>query len=251
MGLMDFITGRKASSGAAKPKSERELHRLERLVSNKLSQNYDRQEALEQLCSIGTARSARILLKRFNWQMDPSITDQEEKELAVDGITAAGESALDPIRDYCKRAESLTWPLKALRRIVPAERLEEEVLALLDLFDTEYVRNPEPKVQLLGVLDGYRSEDVRIAVEPFLADMSEPVRFAATNALFSVGRSESIPALIAVFEDEESLRVKNRVASGLCDKAWPIPEELAEVCANALPDGFSLDDERRVSNHRR
>jgi hypothetical protein len=240
MGLFDFL-GKKKDDGAPKKKSEREIARLGRLVQNKLSQNYDRQEAIEELGKMATPEAAAALLKRFDWTMDPSITDQEEKDSAVRGLVAAGEAALDPIRAYCKRAESLTWPLKALRRIVPEDRYQDELLGLLDEFDTEYRRNPEPKVQLLNGLEDYQGDEVREAVEPFLQDASEPVRFAAVTTVYAIGSAESIPALIAALEEEESLRIKNRIAQGFADRRWQVPPELQGVARESLPDLYTLD----------
>jgi hypothetical protein len=238
MGLFDFLS--KKEGGAPKKASSKELVRLEKLVANKLSQNYDRQEAIEELSKMANAESAAVLLKRFNWSMDPSITDQDEKESSARGIAAAGEKALDPIREYCKKAESLTWPLKVLKEIVPRERFAEELLAVLDLFDTDYVRNAQPKVQLIAMLEEYPSEDVRVAVEPFLQDASEPVRFTAVATIFAMNDSAVVPSLIAALEQEESLRVKNRIAQGLGERGWAVPEELAETCRKALPEDFSL-----------
>jgi HEAT repeat protein len=240
MGLFDLFGKKKESSApSAKPK---EIARLERLVANKFSQNYDRQEAIEELCRLGTAESAAALLKRFDWMLDPSITDQEEKANCVRGLVAAGESALGPIRAYCKKAESLNWPIRALKEIVSGERFVEELLSLLDQFDTEYVRNVEPKLQLLKELSDHKSEEVRVAVEPFLGDMSEPVRFEAVTTVFAVGDSESVPALVEQLAAEESLRVKNRIAQGLAEKGWQVGEELAASCKAALPPGYRLVD---------
>ena len=238
MGLFDFLS--KKEGAAPKKTSSKELARLEKLVANKLSQNYDRQEAIEELSKLMTSESAAVLLKRFNWSMDPSITDQEEKESSARGIAAAGEKALDPIREYCKKAESLTWPLKVLKEIVPRERFAEELLAVLDLFDTDYVRNAQPKVQLIAMLEEYPSEDVRVAVEPFLGDASEPVRFTAVATIFAMNDSTVVPSLIAALEQEESLRVKNRIAQGLGERGWSVPEELADTCRGALPEDFTL-----------
>jgi HEAT repeat protein len=242
MGLLEFFFGNKSavSGTGQRPKSDREWQRLEKIVSTKLSQNLDRQEALEQLAAAGTARAATILLKRFNWSMDPSITDQDEKQIALDGLIAAGESALEPIREYCRRAESLTWPLKALRQIVAEESFGEELLGLLDQFDTEYMRNPEPKTQLLTILEEHRGDEVRVAVEPFLEDAAEPVRFTTVGTLFAVGLVESVPALIAALEQEESLRIRNRIAEGLAEVGWTVPEELRDACSRGLPPGFSM-----------
>lgn len=239
MGLFDFLGKKKASGGEGG--SEREVQRLERVVGNKLSQNIDRQEAIDALAKMGTRASAAALLKRFDWLMDPTILDSEEKEAALAGVVRAGEEAIEPIRAYCRKSESLLWALKALAKIVPPERLAEELLALLDQFDTEYIRNPEPKIQLITELSHYPSEDVRIAVEPFLNDASEPVRFAAATALFELSLSESVQSLIAALETEESLRIKNRIAQGLLDRKWPVPEEQLATCKQALPNDYRLD----------
>jgi HEAT repeat protein len=244
MGILDLFRKNDPSKG---PKVDREIARLERLVSNKLSQNLDRQDALEQLGRIGTAESAAVLLKRFNWHLDPSITDHEEKETAVRGIVNAGEAALEPIREYCKRAEGLTWPLKALEQIVPSARFVEELLLLLDQYDTEYVRNPEPKVQLLSSLEMFPQSDVKIAVEQFIEDASEPVRFAAVGTLFAMGQDDIVVALASMLEREESLRIKNRIAQGLADRGWLVPEELCSACRKVLPAGYWLDASGRIT----
>lgn len=239
MGLFDFL-GKKKPSGSAAG-SDREVQRLERIVANKLSQNIDRQEAIEALSKMGTRASAAALLKRFDWLMDPTILDSEEKEAALTGIVRAGEAAIEPIRAYCRKSVSLTWALKALNRIVPPERLTEELLALLDQFDTEYIRNPEPKIQLIGELAQHPNEDVRIAVEPFLNDASEPVRFAAATALIQLDMAESVTSLVAALETEEALRIKNRIAQGLAERKWPVPDDMLATCKQALPEDFHLD----------
>ncbi len=239
MGLFDFLGKKKeAAATSAKPK---EMARLERMLGSKLSQDYDRQEAINELCRLGTAESAAALLKRFDWNLDPSITDQDEKENCARGIVAAGEDALEPIRQYCKKAESLTWPLRALKGIVSGEDLVEELLGILDQFDTEYVRNVEPKLQLLKELQDHPNEEVRVAVEPFLNDMSEPVRFDAVTTVFAMNEPESIPSLVEQLAQEESLRVKNRIAQGLVEKGWELPDDQRDACARHLPPGYRLE----------
>lgn len=245
MGLFDIFKKKEADT-SPKRATNRELVRLTRIAGDKLSQNYDRQEALQELSKIGTAEAAAGLLKRFTFNMEPSITDQEEKEMAVAGVVSVGEEALEPIRKYCVKAESLTWPIKILRQILEREVLVDELLTILDQFDTEYVRNAEPKVQLLNALEEFVSEDVRVAVEPFLEDMSEPVRFHAVATVFAMNSPESLPALIAALADDESLRVRNRIAQRLADTGWTVSENLAEQCAEALPEEFELQSGRVV-----
>lgn len=261
MGLFDLFSKKSTAeppaeaasnskAASAKPKgkevSARELSRLARVVSNKMSQNYDRQEAIDQLSALGSVDAARALLRRFDFTMEPSIVDQDEKEAAARGVVAAGMAALEPIHAYCARAESLTWPLKILRQIVPADQVVTELLTLLDQFDTEYMRNPEPKIQLITLLGEYRENEVREAVEPFLQDVNEAVRFHASGTLFSIGNAESAEPLIAALSEEESLRVKNRIARGLEQAAWALPEELAQRARNALPPGYTVREGRVV-----
>lgn len=240
MGLFDFLTKKKQEE--TKKPARRELARLARLAGDKMAQNYDRQEAIEELGKMATAEAAEALLRRFSFSMEPSITDQEEKEAAAEGIVAAGQASLEPLRAYCARADSLTWPLRVLRKIVPEDQIVDELLSVLDQFDTEYMRNPEPKIQLISILEEYPCDEVREAVEPFLTDVNEPVRFHAASTVFAMKDEKSVPPLVAALEAEESLRVKNRIAAGLAEKRWTVPEALRETCRASLPDGFAAHD---------
>jgi hypothetical protein len=242
MGLLDFF--RKQDSSTPKAADPKELARLTRIVGNKLAQDYDRQEAIGVLSAMANADGARALLKRFDFSMEPSITDQDEKESAAQGVVGAGESALPPLRDYCTRAESVTWPIRILRQIVSAEQLVDELIELLEQFDTEYVRNPEPKIQLINALEEFASEPVRLAVEPFLLDVNENVRFHAVGTVFAMKDAASAGLLAEALCEEESLRVKNRIAGGLEQRGWDIPAALAEKCAACVPEAFRLDGVR-------
>lgn len=242
MGLFDFFKKSDSPSG-----QDKELARLQKMVSNKLSQNVDREDALHRLAAMASPAAVGVLLTRFNWTLNPSIKDQEEKDVAVRGIVAAGEGGLEKIREYCMRAEALTWPLKAIRGIVTEpDKLEIVLLGILDEFDTDYMRNPEPKVQLMQALGDFSSEEVRIACEPFLMDTSEEVRFAAVTTVMGCGSPESLESLIEALTEEESLRIKNRIASGIVQAGWEIPDDMQEALLGACPPGFSVSAGRLV-----
>lgn len=240
MGLFDLFSKKGAGDGKSKEAGSREVLRLSRIVGNKMSQNYDRQEAIEQLGAMANAEGARALLRRFDFSMEPSIVDQDEKEAAARGIVAAGEAALEPIHAYCAKAESLTWPLKVLRQIVPGDQIVSELLTVLDQFDTEYMRNPEPKIQLIAILGEYKTPEVKDAVEPFLSDVNESVRFHAVGTIFSMADADSAEPLVDALEREESLRIRNRIARGFEQAAWTLNDALAGRIARALPPGYSV-----------
>ncbi len=244
MGFFDLFKKSDDSSKAAPAlsKGAKDVQRLTRIVGNKLAQDYDRQDAIAQLSAMANADGARALLRRFDFAMEPSITDREEKEAAVEGVVGAGESAIGPIRDYCQRAEGIIWPLKILRRIVDEERFVDELLELLEGFDTEYLRNPEPKIQLIHALEEFPSDDARLAVEPFLQDVNENVRFTAVGTTFAMKSDQAAGALIEAMKQEESLRVRNRIAAGLAEQAWKLPDESVATAKASLPPGYSLKD---------
>lgn len=243
MGFLDFFRkGSDSKVGGESSKASKDIARLTRIVGSKLSQDYDRQEAIAQLSAMANADGARALLRRFDFAMEPSITDRDEKEAAVEGVVAAGEAAIVPIRDYCQRAEGVIWPLKILRRIVDQERFVDELLELLEQFDTEYIRNPEPKIQLINALEEFPTEDVRLAVEPFLQDVNENVRFTAVGTTFAMNNSESVRALLDASKVEESLRVRNRIAAGLADRGWKLPAGVTSSPEQLLPQGYALRD---------
>ena len=133
MGLFDrFKSDRADKQGAKASPAAKWADRVE-----KRAQNYDRQEAIQALADMGSADAVEVLLKRFTFHIDPSITDQEEKDAAFRGVLKAGRQAIEPVRAFATKAESLAlWPMKiGLRELV-----EEE----------EFVRRASPMALSLG-----------------------------------------------------------------------------------------------------
>ena len=62
----------------------------------------------------------------------------------------------------------------------------------------------------------------------------------AATAVFAVASADAVPSLITALADDESLRVRNRIASGLAERAWPILSDLQELVRSKLPPGFRL-----------
>ena len=246
MGLFDIFKSKGKTEPQPAQGGDKNVARLGKVAGDKHAQNYDRIEAIENLARLGTAESAAALLKRFTFHIDPSITDQEEKDAAARGIHAAGEAAVEPIRAFCAKAESLTWPLKLLKDLVPSDRYVEEVIQLLERFDTEYRRNIDPKQQLIAELEHYSQPAIRPAVERFLDDASEGIRFVAVATIFAQEDEASLPAIAKALVAEESLRVKMRIAEGLAARAWTVPADLRDQMRAALPPHFALDGEGRV-----
>src|SRR5262245_20493067 len=238
MGLFDLFKGKSKQVPEPSQGGDRNIARLGKIAGDKHAQNYDRIEAIEALAKIQNGESAAALLRRFTFYIDPSITDQDEKDAALRGVLGAGEAAIEPIRAFCVKAESLTWPLKILKELVPSDRYVEELLRLLERFDTEYTRNVDPKTQLIAELEHYTSPGIRPAVEKFLEDASDDVRFVTVATVFAQEDAVSAGPLAQTLALEESVRVKNRLAEGLAARSWVIPEDLRQKAREAMPPQF-------------
>ncbi|HTB71938.1 MAG TPA: HEAT repeat domain-containing protein [Polyangiaceae bacterium] len=245
MGLFDLFKGSQKADGKPRQKASpaaKWADRVERRV-----QNYDRQEAIQALSEMETAEAVEVLLKRFTFHMDPSITDQEEKDAAFKGILRAGRAAIEPVRAFAAKAESLAWPMKIIKALVDEAEYTEELLRWLSKWDTEYAKFVDPKVQILAALEEHRHPQIREGVERFLEDVNEPARFHAAATLLAQEDASALPALAKMLIEEESVRVRSKVAEGLAQRAWPLAEDARAALRNALPAGYALDGAGRVT----
>jgi HEAT repeat protein len=178
---------------------------------------------------------------------EPSITDQEEKELAFEGILKAGKDALEPVRAFAAKAESLRWPMRILKETLEEEELVDELIVWLSKWDTEYAKFIDPKLQLLEELGDHVNEKIREAVEPFLQDVNEPARFNAVIATLAQKDPQAIDPLIALLLDEESVRVRTKIADGLASLGWEVPEEQRDAVRKVLPPQFGVNGAGNVT----
>lgn len=226
MGLFDFLS----KKGSAPPPANQKQHSKKvagpaKTVADKRAQTYDRAEAIRVLSEMKTGEAAEALLKRFNFSIDPSITDHEEKEAAFAGVVGCGKDAVPFVIAMCERAEVLTWPLRILRELLNDAAYKKELLELAGTYDTDYARNVEPKLQVVGALGEVKGADARAAVERFLEDSNENVRFTAVQSLFAHADDASIAGLVKLIETEESIRIKNKVCAGFVSSGWKIPSD--------------------------
>jgi hypothetical protein len=216
-------------------------------AADKRAQNYDRQEALTELAAMGTPEAAAALLKRFNFVMDPSITDQEEKQIAFEGVLKAGKAAIEPVRAYAMKAESLAWPMKIMKELLEQDEYIAELCKWLERWDTEYAKFIDPKLQLLVALEDFKSPQILATVARFLEDVNEPARFHAVATTLAQDDPSCVPALVQTLIDEESLRIKNKILEGISARGWTIPEDVRDAARKAMPGGWGVDGDGRIT----
>ncbi|MCB9603931.1 MAG: HEAT repeat domain-containing protein [Sandaracinus sp.] len=229
MGLFDFF-GRKSGGAVGKHAAR---------AADKRAQAPDRWQSLRALGDMKSAEAVEALLQRFTFRVDPSITDQEEKDLAMHGIVSAGEVAIEPVRAFLKESASVAWPVKMLQQLVGPEELVGDLLAILADMHTDYERDPQRKIDLIMQLEDHRDARIRPALERFVEDANETVRFHAVQTI--AGQEDvddSKEAFVALYLREESVRVRVRVLDVAVDRNWTVDPE---AMAPKLPAGYSLD----------
>jgi HEAT repeat protein len=250
MGLFDRFRGGARAEGTERtdrkqrPKPGAAAKWADRV--EKRAQNYDRQEAIQALADMTSAEAVEVLLKRFTFHIDPSITDQEEKDAAFRGILRAGKAAIEPVRAFAARAASLAWPMKIMKELLATDEYVDELLGWLSGWDTEYAKFVDPKVQILTALEEQRHPRIREGVERFLEDVNEPARFHAVAALLAQDDPAAVPALSELLARDESVRVRGKVGEGLSLRAWPIPEAARDAARKSLPQPYAIDAAGRV-----
>jgi HEAT repeat protein len=201
---------------------ERSLQRAMDRAANKHAQSPDRFAAMEKLRQDGSEDALHALCRRFGFNYDKTIEDEQEKQWVYETLCAAGGAALEPLRRYMRSAASVAYPLRVLEKIATTE----QALALIDeLLANEqpgYTRDPSRRIQIIDWLADYAAAppaEVNRRVQPYLADYDENVRYAAIQAV-AVRPTPSIeePLCAAlVREGEESKRIRLRIAEVLCE----------------------------------
>ncbi len=236
MGIFDFLKG---SKGKDEKKSGPAAKWVDR-AGDKRAQAYDRMEAIAALADIGSSEAAEALLRRFTFTVDPQITDQEEKDIAFRGVLKAGTEAIEAIRAFAKKAESLAWPMRLMKELLSQDEYEVELLSWLERWDTEYAKFIDPKFQLLATLEEHHGPAVVAAVTRFLDDVNETARFHTVGTMLAQRDEGCYESLLKHLPSEESVRIRDRIAEGLAAAGWTIPDALRNEIERVLPSTFRV-----------
>jgi hypothetical protein len=184
----------------------------------------DRRPSLHLLAQEQSAESTLGLLARLNFNYDINmVSDEEEKQYVFEVLVARGVAILPEIETYLESAPTLSWGLRILEEICEPSVIFDLVAKALTRHEPGYERDPTRKQQLLTFIGELGDERASEAIAPFLDDHDETVRFICVEALVKLGNEEIArePLLkLLIDEDEESLRIKNRIADGLIETSW-------------------------------
>jgi hypothetical protein len=246
MGLFDLFS----KEGREKSALERNI----KIVTHKYRQSPERIGAMERLRDMCTDDSLYGLARRFSFVYDKTIEDEQEKEFAEQIFVGLGEKSIAPLKRYLLDADTISWPLRILAKIATPEQILDVVDAVLAKESPGYTRDPSKKVQILSWLDEQQiasAAEISKRVVPYLKDFDENVRFTSVNTLVHHPdeASAKAPLLDALLrKEEESKRLKVRIAEVLAEMAWTVTERKAEVSEILPPLGdWGMQHDKLVS----
>ncbi len=222
----DTVTGmgffQKLFSAESGP-SERQIQRALKQTIQMHGEAATRVAAMERLASWGTPESAAALLRRFTVQTPQASMDLEEKQYAVKLLIRMGRIAVEPISAYLKVEPDVTFPVKALKEILPPEEFHKSLTGLLTELSAGYTRWPEAKSVLIGNLPDDAFPQVVDTVTRFLEDDDDDVCIAAIDYLARNGEETIRENLLQTFLDAEARpRVRGRILGHFYEREWPV-----------------------------
>lgn len=234
MGFFDFFTG--GESGALKKHVKR--------MKNLNAQAEERMISADWLADNGSDEAIMGLLGRFSVVYEQRMKDTQEKERVYELLTAMGPRVCDPIRQWVRKNEQFAVPLRIIDEL---EGHTAAVDVLLEMLGREVDPfKPEKKRQILIRLSDYRDERIVERVPAVLHDFDEGVRYAAAEALLSqeteVVRDDLAAALAS--REEESNRLRVRLAEAFHKRGWTLSDEQAEAVAERPPHGWAMAGNR-------
>ncbi len=213
---------------------ERAFQRTIKKATNQLAQSEERWAAMEKLRDEGSDEAFFHLLRRFTFSYNKTLQDEQEKEWVVENLSAKGDRVLPALRRYLKSSAQVAYPLRILERVGNPEQILDIVDEVLAGEDPGYTRDPNKRIQFLDWLRDWSvgsDEQIVSRVLPYLADFDENSRHAAVEALAVHPTPDTVAPLLdrLVSEDEDSRRIKNRIAEIVAEAAFDIANHKSQL----------------------
>jgi HEAT repeat protein len=203
--------------------SEKQIRRAMKQVTQIHGEAGTRVAAMERLAGWKTPESAEALLRRFTTQTPQASMDLEEKQYTVQLLAEMGPVAAEPIKKFIRSEPDVTFPVRALSRILPPEEFRESLVDLLQGLASGYTRWPEAKTVLIDNIPDDAFPHMADIVRRFLDDEDDDVCISAIDYLARNGDEAIREMLLQLFFDAaDRPRVRGRILDHFQEKEWPV-----------------------------
>ena len=169
---------------------------LRKKIQERYGQPEGRQQAMDKLLDMGTPEAIAALLTRFTVNVEPSITDAEEKEYLFKSLVDMGEKAVDPIQAFLLRSDdAASWALRLLDQLIAPEALVAFCIEALRKIGPDYTRDPEKKLVLISTLAKREGDSRRLSVKHLIAQLEQDDPKVSKN-LFNAVHTVQLDTLV-------------------------------------------------------
>jgi hypothetical protein len=201
------------------------IEKAQKALCEPFSQPEYRRTAMEKLLEIGTEEAYDAVLKRFTINASGQIADEDEKSDLVEELVKVGKPAVPSIKRFIKSEKQVSFPIRALSRIVDREELMSFLIESLRAFEPLDHRSTQAKTTLIMGIADFGGPEHAEAVTPYLNDHHDDVQFQAIVALEKFKKPETRPAMCEVLASEtHSARIQRRTAQALVDLEWSVKD---------------------------
>ncbi len=226
---------------------EKKITKNRHRLTSRDSQPEDRETAARWLAENGKPKAILALLSRFDMKLDHQLHDKGEKEFVSSIVLELGDDAIKPLRSWLKQCKQVGIPLQLLSDLSDEETTMQTVYKLLAAELARDDFKPVKKNALLVWLTDHQHPGAIEAAAPFLDDFDENVRCSAAEVLIVQQDPAAAEILATRFtnEEEDSNRLRHRIAEIFAARRWEVPDP--EAFEAHLPDGYAMRDGRVVN----
>ena len=221
-------------------KSRTPIERLTKRITETAGEDAPRIEAAQKLADMNNPDATFALAKRFTISSKVITQDIEEKRMVVDMLASKGESAVDPLIRFLKSYHQVEWPVQALARILPNEKLIPRLVEVLQDVAQNPFTSPEHRSSLIKAMQGHVTPEIAAVLQKSLEDDDDDVCISAVHAIAEMGETAREVLLEAYTAADDRPRVRIAIAEVFADKDWPVKGYRPTVEAN-LPEGFQVN----------
>jgi hypothetical protein len=230
MGLFDFWMS-----------EDQKIAKQQRTLTDKNAQAEDREKAARWLAENGGPKGIVSLLTRFDTSLDNQLKDSGEKDFVYALLVGLGPALHRPLDRHLEKCRHVAHPLRLYVELRGEEAAMVRVFEVLEIERKKDDFKPEKKHDLLVWLAERRHPALVESVAPFLEDFDEGVRYAAVEAISAQGDGRDALLRVLSNPQEESNRLRIRVAGVFAQRKWSVPDGVA------LPQGYTSREGRVVT----
>lgn len=241
MGIGDFLKNYQENRG------RKAIEKHEKIIGKKNTTEEQRNVAIAELRKIESAEAASALLKRYNYTIEKTIADLEEKEQVHNILVEWKNISVKPVKEYMKRSFHVAWPHKILAKLVEQDELLAFLLHILPSEDTLFDETASSKrLELLTILKDYKDPRITPALLPLLENRDDDVKLSVIAVLEAQADPASRDAMIETFKNEkESVRLQRRIIEAFAALGWTV-EGFKKDIEKLLPPGFSISKDNTL-----